>query len=44
VPGGEEGGGVVGIAVLEPEAGGGVRGGEVVDVAAVGAEGAAKEE
>ena len=30
--------------MLEPEAGGGVRGGEVVDIAAAGAKGSAKEE
>ena len=41
---GPEGFGVVGVLVLEPEAGGGVRGGEVVGVVGVGAEWAAEGE
>jgi hypothetical protein len=44
LPGGPEGSRVIGVLVLEPEAGGGIGGGEVVGIGAAGAEGAADEE
>lgn len=44
VPGGEEGGCVVGVLMLEPESAGDVGGGEVVDVSVGGAERSAKGE